>query len=117
MYFVYGQENKILDKFEFKDLLKNSKVNYHRYDSISDDEKCKLLKRRLRNAIAHCRFYIEIRNKSGIIERDGDVWFIFNDENRTGNDKIIFEMSFPTFGNLVENAGAFTMNYLKRNTL
>ncbi|HSW39152.1 MAG TPA: hypothetical protein VLL97_06635, partial [Acidobacteriota bacterium] len=43
------------------------------------------------------------------ITNDGDVWFVFTDHKLDGSDKIKIEMSFPTFGNIVEAAGGHTL--------
>ncbi|MGD9992368.1 MAG: hypothetical protein AB7S69_03645 [Salinivirgaceae bacterium] len=112
MYFVYGQEKGLLNDFSIDAFLSNIIIteDKSKYDDCID--KSDYLKRRLRNSLAHCRYRIEIRSKSQIIENDGDVWFVFSDSNK-GKDKITFEMSFPTFGNLIEKAGQHTLNNLR----
>ena len=73
---------------------------------MSDCKKCTQLKRRLRNSIAHCKYTIEVRTTDGQISNDKDLWFIFEDNNKKGDDPIIMEVNFPTFGNIVEKAGS-----------
>ena len=112
-YFVFAQEKKLLDNFHLEQFLPSIKVTYPNYESLDDAKKSELLKKRIRNAIAHCRYKIEIRTDDGKIGKDGDLWFVFNDENR-GKDKITMEISFPAFGNLIESAGEFCMRKLRK---
>lgn len=112
-YFVYGQEVKALEGFSLVPFLSNIEVTYHDYDQLEGDEKSDLLKRRLRNAIAHCRYQVEIRTQDGKIAKDGDIWYAFHDDRPKGYDRIEFAISLPTFGNIIESAGEHTMNKIK----
>jgi hypothetical protein len=112
-YFVFAQENRLLDDFLLGQFLPFIKVTYPNYESLDDTQKSKLLKRRIRNAIAHCRYKVEIRTDDGKIRNDGDLWFVFNDEDR-GKDKITMEISLPSFGNLIESAGKYCISKLHK---
>ncbi len=114
-YFVLGQEKKLIENFSLEKFIDQIEVKYCGFDAMSPDSKSQLIKRRLRNAIAHCRYSVVIRTNDGQIEKDGDLWFEFNDDNRNGRDRIDFSMSLPTFGNIIENAGEYTMLKLKQN--
>lgn len=112
-YFVYGQESGALEDFSLEPFLDKIDVNYVGYDELSVVEKSKLLKRRFRNAIAHCRYQVEIRTQDGRISNDGDVWYAFHDDRPKGDDRIEFSISLPTFGNIIEAAGEHTMKQIK----
>jgi hypothetical protein len=113
IYFVYGQEQGLLDDLDISKYFSKISVNYSGYCDLSDIDKSITIRRRVRNAIAHCRYSIEVRTTDGRITKDGDVWFVFTDQKRDGSDKIKIEMSFPTFGNVVEAAGGHTLSKLK----
>ena len=112
-YFVFGQEHKLLDKFDLSQFLSSFIVSYPNYKDIEPEKKSKLLKRRLRNAIAHCHYRVEIRTEDGKISKDGNLWFVFEDQKKDGSDKITMEISFPNFGNLIEVAGQHTIKELQ----
>jgi hypothetical protein len=112
-YFVFGQENGYLDTFSLSPFLETIAVCYPSFDSMSPTDQSTHLKRRLRNSIAHCRYEVQIRTDDGAIHRDGDVWFVFQDSRPNGDDAIQFEMSLPTFGNIVESAGKHCANSIK----
>ena len=113
IYFVYGQEKGLLDGFDISKFFSQITVNYSDYSDLHEREKSKLIRRRLRNSIAHCRYDIEIRTTDGEITKDGDIVFVFTDEKHDKSDKIKFEMNLPTFGNIVEGAGAHILNALR----
>ena len=114
-YFVFGQEKGLIKDFSLEKFIDQIEVTYSGFDTLNIAEKSNLIKRRLRNAIAHCRYSVVIRTDDGQIKKDGDVWFNFNDYNQKKNDRIDFSMSLPTFGNIIENAGEYTMLKLKQN--
>ena len=111
MYFVFGQEKELLKDYDIKEFLPKIKILEIQGKNNKDLHKVDIgdfIKIKLRNAIAHCSYNIEIRSKSNRIENDGQLWFVFEDEY--GEGKVKFEMSFPTFGNLVEKAGTHVFN-------
>ena len=112
-YFVYGQEVGALVDFSLAPFLSDFEVSYHGYDQMKDDQKSNLLKRRIRNAIAHCRYQVEIRTLDGKITKDGDVWYTFHDDRQKGGDRIDFAISLPAFGNIIESAGEYTIKKIK----
>jgi len=112
-YFVYGHEVRALEGFSLVPFLSDIHVDYDGYGQLDDDKKSRLLKRRLRNAIAHCRYQVEIRTQDGKITKDGDIWYAFHDDRPGGGDRIVFEISLPTFGNIIESAGAHTMKKIR----
>ncbi|MFO1432427.1 MAG: HEPN family nuclease [Candidatus Competibacteraceae bacterium] len=114
-YFVFGYELRCLDDFfpsRFLNDIKIQNIEDKNFYTKQDQDKWKYLQRRLRNSIAHCRFKVEVRSKPGKIQEDGDVWYVFSDENN-GKDKIEFAMSFPTFGNIINLAGAHCANKIR----
>ena len=112
-YFVYGHEVKALEGFSLVPFLSDIKVTYSGYDQLEDEKKSDLLKRRIRNAIAHCRYQVEIRTEDGKITKDGDIWYAFHDDRPKKDDRIEFEISMPIFGNIIELAGEHTMTKIK----
>ena len=112
-YFVFGYERKLIKEFCFQSWLRKITVEHNDFDKMSIKKKSDFLKRRLRNSIAHCSFKVEIRSSSGRIETDGDLWFVFFDENRNGNDKVKIEINLPDFGNILEEVGELCFRKLK----
>jgi hypothetical protein len=114
-YFVFAYEREMLDDFEPTDLITKIKFTDQRqeYNSSSERDKCKQLRRRLRNSIAHCKYIIECRTADGRISKDDDLWFVFEDNNNHRDDHIKIEVSYPVFANLVEGAGKHCMRELK----
>jgi len=88
-------------------------VTYNRYENMDAKDKAVFLKRRLRNSIAHCHYSVEVRTNDGKINNDRDIWYRFEDESRKGDDKVTMEISFPSFGNIIEDAGEHTIKILK----
>lgn len=107
MYFVFGYERGHLSGFSLIPFLERVTVQYPGYESKTPAEKSDFLKRRLRNAIAHCRYEVQIRTDDGRPRNDSDFWMVFQDQRRSGADVVTFEMTLPTFGNLTEDAGCF----------
>ncbi|MBN1931019.1 MAG: hypothetical protein JW786_05340 [Desulfobacterales bacterium] len=113
-YFVFGQEKGFLNNYPDDTLVFLSKFKVTHANNIDDKEyqkkseydKCKYIKRRLRNSIAHCKYSLLNKNSDGKIRNDGDLLFNFKDD-RYGKQKVEFEIDLPDFGNIVESAEAF----------
>lgn len=118
-YFVFGYENGILDDFPVgnknaKKFIEEFSVTYDKYKDMTLEAKVSMIKRRLRNSIAHCHYSVEVRTNDGQITKDGDVWYRFEDgEKKDGSDRITMEISLPDFGNIIEDAGKHAYNRLK----
>jgi len=119
-YFVYGQEKKLLDDFLSSDegkeaFLAKFTVADTSYEKLtSNKEKVDYIKRRLRNSLAHCRYSVEVRTESGKIRNDGDVYYVFEDEDGKGGNKTKIEISFPSFANIIQATGKFGFKKLKQ---
>ncbi len=111
-YLVFGHEKELLKSFNM--IKFNFTVSSLNYSALNDKKKNVYLKRRLRNAIAHCRYEVEIRTDNGEINKDSDVWFVFNDQKDDGTDKFTMSISFPEFGNLIENVGLHCYTELQK---
>ena len=116
-YLVFGYEKGLLEGFPFGDHLNFFAVTSSTYNDLKDDNKKALeILRRLRNSIAHCRYEVQIRSSNGKIQNDGNVWFVFTDQNLRkpdSSDNIKIEISFPNFGNFIERIGGHCMKKLK----
>ncbi len=119
-YFVFGQERGMLKGFpeDLNQFLGKIKVSHKndinegdKYSNYSQHEKVEYIKRRIRNAIAHCNYRIYITTMDRKIRKDGDLLFVFKDDDH-GKKKVEFRISLPDFGNIVENCGEFVYTRL-----
>lgn len=112
MYFVFGYENNLLNGFSIDRFIEDIKVESKNYKNSKN--RSDYLLRRLRNSIAHSRVDIIIISEDGKIHKDGDVHFIFEDNNKKKNDYIKIDMDFSVFANLIEESAEYQFKELEK---